>query len=160
LAAQKKEEKDATKKRQVWKTLEQEALNKPRRQQRLEVLLLEESPSEMVSGEDEDSGDDDARLRYDTVTFLAHLPDVRPLLEPIWGSTSQASREVSAPVEGGKESQEREGPERVLQREELPRLGPHRRGWWRGSREPDRLGLSRWSEQQRRHQKLGPHQRV
>jgi hypothetical protein len=52
-------------------------------------------------GEDEDSGDNDTGSWYDTVTFLAHLPDVRLLLEPIGGgSTSQASREVSAPVEG------------------------------------------------------------
>jgi hypothetical protein len=42
----------------------------------------------MVSGEDEDNGDNDAGSRYDTVTFLAYLPDVRPLLEPVGGSTS------------------------------------------------------------------------
>jgi hypothetical protein len=106
LAAQKKEEKDAAKKRQVEKTLEREALKKRRRQQSLEGLPIEESPSETVSGEDEDSGDDDAGSRYDTVTFLAHLPDVRPLLEPVGGSTSQASREVSAPVEGEGEPEE------------------------------------------------------
>jgi hypothetical protein len=75
LAAQ-KEEKDAAKKRQVQKTLEREALKKRRRQQSLEGLPIEKSPSETVSGEDEDSGDDDARSRYDTMTFLAHLPDV------------------------------------------------------------------------------------
>jgi hypothetical protein len=100
LMAQKKEEKDAAKKRQVKKTLEREALKKHHCQQSLEGLLIEESPFEMVSGEDEDSSDDDAGSRYDTMTFLAHLPDVRPLLEPIGGSTSQASREVSAPIEG------------------------------------------------------------
>jgi hypothetical protein len=99
-AAQKKEEKDAAKKRQVKKALEREALKKRRCQQSLKGLLIEESPSETVSGEDEDSADDDAGSRYDTTTFLAHLPNVRPLLEPIGGSTSQASREVSAPVEG------------------------------------------------------------
>jgi ribosome biogenesis protein Tsr3 len=87
LAAQ-KEEKDAAKKCQVRKTLEQEALKKRRRQQSLEGLLLKESPFETVSGEDEDSGDDDAGSWYDTVTFLAYLPDVRPLLEPVEGSTS------------------------------------------------------------------------
>jgi hypothetical protein len=76
-------------------------LNKRHRQQSLKGLPIEESPSETVSGEDEDSGDDDAGSRYDTVTFLAHLPNARPLLEPIGeGSTSQASREVSMPVEG------------------------------------------------------------
>jgi hypothetical protein len=87
-AAQKKEEKDAAKKHQVKKALEHEALNKRHRQQSLEGLPIEESPSEMVSREDEDSGDDDARSWYDTVTFLAHLTDVRPLLEPVGGSTS------------------------------------------------------------------------
>jgi hypothetical protein len=72
----------------------------------------------MVLGEDEDSGDDDAGSRYDTVTFLAHLPDVRPLLEPIGGgSTSQASREVSAPVEGQGELSEGRA-----------RVGPSERG--------------------------------
>jgi hypothetical protein len=63
LAAQKKEEKDAAKKHQVQKTLEREALKKRRRQQSLEGLPLEESPSETVSGEDEDSGDDDTESR-------------------------------------------------------------------------------------------------
>jgi hypothetical protein len=86
--AQKKEEKDAAKKHQVKKALEREALKKRRRQQSLEGLPIKESPSETVSGEDEDSGDDDAGSRYDTVTFLAHLPDMRPLLEPVGGSTS------------------------------------------------------------------------
>jgi hypothetical protein len=85
---QKKEEKDAAKKRQVKKALKREALNKRRHQQSLEGLPIEESPFETVSGEDEDSDDDDAGSRYDTVTFLAHLPDVRPLLEPVGGSTS------------------------------------------------------------------------
>jgi hypothetical protein len=87
-AAQKKEEKDAVKKHQVKKALEHETLKKRRRQQRLEGLPIEESPSETVSREDEDSGDDDVGSRYDTATFLMHLPDVRPLLEPIGGSTS------------------------------------------------------------------------
>jgi hypothetical protein len=58
LVAQKKEEKDIAKKRQVRKTLEQEALKKRRRQQSLDGLPLEESPSETVSREDDDSGDD------------------------------------------------------------------------------------------------------
>jgi hypothetical protein len=115
--AQKKEEKDAAKKRQVKKALEREALNKRYRQQSLEGLTIEESPSETVMGEDEDSGDDDAGSRYHTVTFLVHLPDVRPLLEPIGGgSTSQASREVSVPIEGKGEPAEgraRAGPLKV-----------------------------------------------
>jgi hypothetical protein len=71
----------------------------------------------MVSGEDEDSGDDDAGSRYDTATSLAHLPDVRLLLELIGGSTSLASREVSAPVEGEGELEERRA-----------RVGPSARG--------------------------------
>jgi hypothetical protein len=54
------EEKDAAKKRLVKKALEREALNKHHCQQSLEGLPIEESPSEMVSGEDEDSGHDDA----------------------------------------------------------------------------------------------------
>jgi hypothetical protein len=61
----------------------------------------------MVSGEDDDSGDDDAWSWYDTVTSLAHLPNVWPLLEPIGGSTSQVSREALAPVEGKGEPGER-----------------------------------------------------
>jgi hypothetical protein len=115
-AAQKKGEKDAAKKRHIRKALEHEALNKHRRQQRLDGLPVEESPSETALEEDEveDSNDDDIGSRYDTVTFLAHLLDVRPLLEPIsGGSTSQASRAVSAPVEGEEEPAEgraREGP--------------------------------------------------
>jgi hypothetical protein len=99
LAAQKKEEKDAAKKRQVRKALEQEALKKPRRQQSLDELPLEESPSETVSGEDDDSDDDDAWSWYN-MTSLAHLPNVWPFLEPIGGSTSQASRGASMPIEG------------------------------------------------------------
>jgi hypothetical protein len=83
--AQKKGEKDAAKKRQVRKALEREALNKRHRQQSLEGLPIEESSSETFSGEDEDSDDDDTGSRYDTTTFLVHLPDVRPLLEPIGG---------------------------------------------------------------------------
>jgi hypothetical protein len=73
------------KKRQVKKALEREALKKHRRQQSLEGLPIEESLSEMVLGEDEGNGDDDAGSWYDTTTFLAHLPDVRPLLEPVGG---------------------------------------------------------------------------
>jgi hypothetical protein len=88
LAAQKKEEKDAAKKCQIRKALEQEALKKRCRQQSLDGLPLEESPSEMVSGEDDNSGDDDAWSRYDTATSLVDLPDVRPFMEPIGGSTS------------------------------------------------------------------------
>jgi hypothetical protein len=79
--AQEKKEKDAAKKRCNWKILEREALIKRRRKQRLEGLS-EESPSEMASeeeGDDDDDDDDDAESRYDTMTTLAHLPDVRSL---------------------------------------------------------------------------------
>jgi hypothetical protein len=92
-------------------------LKKRHRQQSLDGLPLEESPSETVSGEDEDSGDDDTGSRYDTATYLAHLLDVRPLLEPIGGSTSRASREASGPVEEEGEPGERE-----------TRVGPSARG--------------------------------
>jgi hypothetical protein len=108
LVAQKKEEKDTAKKCQVKKALECEVLKKRHCQQSLEGLPIKESPSEMVSGEDEENGDDDAGSRYDTATFLAHLLDVRPLLEPIGGSCSQASREVSVLIEGeGEPAEER-----------------------------------------------------
>jgi hypothetical protein len=68
----------------------------------------------MVLGEDDDSDDDDAWSRYDTTTSLAHLPNVRPFLEPIGGSTSLASRGASMPVEGEGGSRERERLERGL----------------------------------------------
>jgi hypothetical protein len=79
-AAQEKKEKDAVKTRRKRKIHEREALLKCRRRQRLEGLPIEESPSEMASEEeDEDSEEDDAGSWYDTVTFLAHLPDLRSL---------------------------------------------------------------------------------
>jgi hypothetical protein len=79
-AAQKKGKKDAAKKRQIRKALEREALNKHCRQQRLDGLPIEESPSEMTSeeDEDEDSDDNDDGSRYNAVTFLAHLPTCDP----------------------------------------------------------------------------------
>jgi hypothetical protein len=159
LAAQKKEEKDTTKKRQVWKTLEQEALKKHRRQWSLDGLLLEESPSETVSREDEDSGDDNAGSRYDTATSLAHHPNVRPLLEPIGGSTSQASREGSAPVEEEGEPGERRARAGPLARGATSSR-PRKRGRWHRSHEPDRLGLSRWLELRHRRQKPGHRRRA
>jgi hypothetical protein len=115
--AQKKKDKDATKKRQVKKALEREALNRRHRQQRLEGLPVEESPSEMASEDDDDDDDSDdsgAESRYDTVTFLAHLPDVRSLQGPVGGGlTSQALRAALAPVEGEEKpvgGRAREGP--------------------------------------------------
>jgi hypothetical protein len=104
LAAQKKEEKDAAKKRQVHKALEQEALKKRCRQQSLDGLTLEESPSETVSREDDDSDDDDAWSRYDTVTFLAHLPNVQPFLEPIGGGRPPMRRGEPRRLLRGRES--------------------------------------------------------
>jgi hypothetical protein len=69
--AQEKKEKDTTK---TWcnrKIHEREALLKHRRQQRLEGLPKEESPSEMASEEEKEYGDDDdAGSWYDIVTFL------------------------------------------------------------------------------------------
>jgi hypothetical protein len=56
-------------------------------------------------------------LRCDTVTTLAHLPDIRFLQEPIGGgSTSQVLRAASAPVEGEEEQTERRAPEGPLGR--------------------------------------------
>jgi hypothetical protein len=48
--AQKKGKKDAAKKRQIRKALEHEVLNKRRRQQRLDGLPVEESPSDGLRG--------------------------------------------------------------------------------------------------------------
>jgi hypothetical protein len=97
----------------------------------------------MVSGENDDDGDDDDALsRYDAVTCLADLPDVRPFLEPIGGSTSQASRAASTPVEGEEELGEKEaraGPSTGG----LPRLGPRKKGQWRYPHKSKHLGL-RW----------------
>jgi hypothetical protein len=61
-------------------------LKKRRRPQSFDGLPFEESPSEMVLGENDDDGDDDDALsRYDTVTCLADLPDVRPFWSPLGG---------------------------------------------------------------------------
>jgi hypothetical protein len=113
--AQEKKEKDIVKTRCNKKICEHEVLLKRHHQQRLEGLPEEESSSKMASEEeDEDSDEDDAGSRYDTVTFLAHLPDVRSLQGPIGrGSTSQASRVALALVEGEEERAEgraHEGP--------------------------------------------------
>jgi hypothetical protein len=68
---------------------EREALLKHHHQQRLEGLLEEESPSDTTSEEEsDDSNDNDAGSSYDTVTFLAHLPDVRSLQGPIHGGST------------------------------------------------------------------------
>jgi hypothetical protein len=82
------------------KNREREALLRHRRQQWLEGLPEEESPSETASKEESDnSGNNDAGSRYDTATFLSHLPDVRSLQGPVGGgSTFQALRAASAPV--------------------------------------------------------------
>jgi hypothetical protein len=114
-ATQEKKEKDATKMRRTRKIREREALLRRHLRQRLEGLPKEESPSETVSGEEsDDSGDDDAGSRYDTATFLSHLPDVRSLQGPVsGGSTFGASRVASVPVEGKEQHPEeraREGP--------------------------------------------------
>jgi hypothetical protein len=62
-------------------------LKKLRRQQTIDGVPLVPSPSETISGEDDDSSgeDDDALSRYETATGLGDLPDIRPLLEPIRG---------------------------------------------------------------------------
>jgi hypothetical protein len=78
------------KKRRNRKILEREVLIKRCHQQRLDGLPEEESPSKMASEEEEDdSNDNDAGSRYDTATFLVHLPNVRSLQGPAGrGSTS------------------------------------------------------------------------
>jgi hypothetical protein len=125
--AQEKKEKDAAKTRRDRKIRELEVLLKCRRQQRLEGLPEEKSPSEMASEEESDDSDDnDAGSRYDTVTFLAHLPDMRSLQGPVVGGlTSQASRATLVPVEGEEERSEgraHEGPseKRSVEPEVLP----------------------------------------
>jgi hypothetical protein len=91
-----KEEKDVAKSRRDQKAREREVLLRRHRQQRLEGLLEEESPSESIpEGESDDGGDDDTGSRYDTTTFLAHLLDVRPLLGSDDGGVNLPS------IEGG-----------------------------------------------------------
>jgi hypothetical protein len=80
LSAAQEKEKDTAKTRHNRKMREREALLKRHRQPRLEGLPKEEPPSEMTSKEEDgDNDEDDARSRYDTVTFLTYLPDVRSL---------------------------------------------------------------------------------
>jgi hypothetical protein len=88
--AKEKKEKDTAKTWRNRKLHKRATLLKHHRQQHLEGLPIEESPSETASEEEhDDSEDDDAGSRYDTVTFLAHLPDVRSLQGLInGGSTS------------------------------------------------------------------------
>lgn len=75
-----------------------EALMKRRRQQRLDGLPEEESPSEIASEEDDDSEGDEPWI--DTAAVLAHLSDVGSLQGPTDGGlTSRASRAASTPVE-------------------------------------------------------------
>jgi hypothetical protein len=101
LAAQQKEEKDAAKKRQVRKAQEQEVLKKCRHQQSLDGLPLEESPSETVSGENDDDGDDDdAWSRYEAATSLANLPDVRPFWSPLGGRPPRRRGRPWRPLRG------------------------------------------------------------
>jgi hypothetical protein len=119
--AQEKKEKDTTKTWRKRKIREREALLKRHRQQRLEGLPIEEPPSETASEEEDgDSEEDDAGSRYDTVTFLAHLPDVRSLQGLVsGGSTSQASRAASTPVEGEEERAEGRAHEGSLERRSI-----------------------------------------
>jgi hypothetical protein len=87
--AQEKKEKDVVKTWRNRKIRKHEALLKRHRQQRLEGLPEEESPSETASEEEDyDSDDNNVGSRYDTATFLAHLPDVRSLQGPISGGST------------------------------------------------------------------------
>jgi hypothetical protein len=63
----------------------------------------------MVSVEDDDDdsdGDDDALSWYDAAIGLVDLPDICPFLEPVGGSTSQASGLAPVTVEVEKEMEE------------------------------------------------------
>jgi hypothetical protein len=117
-AAREKKEKDVVKTRRNRKIHERKALLKHYRQQRLEGLPKEESPSEMASEEEDDDNDDnDARSWYDIMTFLVHLPDVQSLQGPVGrGSTSQASRVALAPIEGEEERPKGRAHERPSER--------------------------------------------
>jgi hypothetical protein len=89
-ASKKKQTKETAKKRAIRKAKEAEALKRLRRQQTNDGVLLAPSPSETISGEDDDSSgeDDDALSWYETATGLGDLPDIHPLLEPIRGASS------------------------------------------------------------------------
>jgi hypothetical protein len=127
FAAREKKEKDVVKTRRDRKARERKVLLRHRRQQQLEDLPEEEFPSESVSEEEgDDNDDDDVGSRYDTVTFLVYLPDVRSLQGPVGGgSTSRASRAASTPVEGKEERPEgraHEGPSKGDPDEYWPNL--------------------------------------
>jgi hypothetical protein len=88
-------------------------LKKLRRQQTIDGVPLAPSPSETISGEDDDSSgeDDDTLSRYETATGLGDLPDIRPLLEPIRGSSSSVVVvEESEEEEKEKETEKETGP--------------------------------------------------
>jgi hypothetical protein len=89
-ASKKKQTKETAKKQAICKAKEEEALKKLRCQQTIDGVPLASSPSEMILGEDDDSSDedDDTLSRYETAIRLGDLPDIRPLLEPIRGSSS------------------------------------------------------------------------
>jgi hypothetical protein len=81
---------------------------------------LAESPSETVSGEDDDDSDgedDDALSWYEAATGLGDLPDICPLLEPIRGSSSSV-----IVVEEIEEEEEEEKKEKV-EKEVGPSIG-------------------------------------
>jgi hypothetical protein len=81
------------KKRAIRKAKEAVALKKLRCQQTIDGVPLAPSPSETISGEDDDSSgeDDDALSRYETATGLGDLPDVRPWWNPSGGRPPQSS---------------------------------------------------------------------
>jgi hypothetical protein len=89
-ASKKKQTKKTAKKEAIRKAKEAEALKKLQHRQTIDGVPLAPSPSETISGEDDDSSgeDDDALSRYETATRLGDLPDIRPLLEPIRGTSS------------------------------------------------------------------------
>ena len=86
-----KERKDAEEARRKWKSLERDELEKHRRQQRHDGLLVE--PSSSPSSMDSLSDDDESEARRGP---LDHLPDVR-------GTAPGASASGSASPGGGGE---------------------------------------------------------
>jgi hypothetical protein len=122
-ASQQKQTKETAKKRQIRKAKEKEALKKLRCQQALDGVPLAESPSETVSGEDDDGSDgedDDTLSRYDAATGLGDLRDIRPCSSPSGGH----------PLRSSWSRRRRKGWRRrqAPQREGPPYARPNRRG--------------------------------
>jgi hypothetical protein len=102
---------------------EREALLKRRRQQRLEGLPEEESPSKMASEEEEDSDDNDTGSRYDTVTFLRTSLTYGPYRDPSVGGRPPRHRGQPRCSSRGRKNERKGGPMRGPQKGDPPSLG-------------------------------------